>query len=281
MPESSPQASTGAFNRTIDPDLVTLDTRLQAMVEYGKAQPRNGSSTYFCSVSDYPLNSVTITFDEVHNDHEEHAGHLVWYNEPEDDHILNEPPDFDPIAFSWFETNMTNAGLNFRITYDKFKFKLQEMIDIINRAIELDHGILCHRDGRKDDAPLKDKVLLHVADVIILFVHDIKGHLGAAKFWLQTDGSDSVNTLVLDNPFVRSLTEPQKRFLFYNADFFYVVYAYWGNYSILPCRMEVPAMLEKASMLYQSERFKRHHEGKLEQLGREQRRVLDKTHFMF
>ena len=277
----TPQASTEAFNRRIDPDLLTLDRRLQAMVNYGKEQPRNGSATYFCSVTNYPLNSVTITFDDDHNDNEEHDGHLVWNVEPEDDHIFNEPPDFDPVAFSWFENNMTNARLSFRISYDKFKRKMQEMINIINRAIKLDHEILCHRDGRKDDAPLKDKVLLHVADVIVLFVQDVKRQLGPAKFWLQTNGSHSVNTLRIDNPFVRSLTEQQKRFLFYNADFFYIVYAYWGNYSILPCRMEVPAILEKASILYNDERFKHHQEGKLEQLSREQRRMPDKSHFMF
>jgi hypothetical protein len=164
--------------------------------------------------------------------------------------------------------------------FDKFEKKIGEITDIINDAIKLDHGILCNREGINKDAELKDKVLLHIADVIVMFVHQVKPHLGKPKFWFKTDGSETVDTSKLENPFVHSLNEEQKKFLFYNADYFIVVFSYWGNYSMLPCRMIVPEMLVNASTLHYNERFRMHQIGKLEQLNREQWRVLDKSHFM-
>ena len=113
-----------------------------------------------------------------------------------------------------------------------------------------------------------------------MFVHQVKPHLGKPKFWLNTDGSATVDSSKLENPFDHSLNEEQKRFVFCNADFFMVVYSYWGNYSMLPCRMIVPDMLVNASKLHGNERFRMHQAGKLEQLGRDQWRVLDKSHFM-
>jgi hypothetical protein len=264
--------------RIIDPNLLGPETRLNAMLEYAKRQPRNEERTYFTSMSDYPLRSVTVTYNNTHS--EGAGGDMIWYNEPADGYLIRIPTDFDHLAFEWFETFMTTVGLNHRMTVDKFKVKLSEMIDIINGAIELDHGVMCHRNGIHDSAPLKDKVLLHIVDIIVMFVHKVKPQLGKPIFWLTSAGSNSVDTSVLDNPFIRSLNEAQKRFLYYNTDFFIVVYAYWGNYSFLPCRMIVPEVLVHASDLCKNERFRTHQTGKLEQLAREQRKLNDLSHFM-
>ena len=85
----------------------------------------------------------------------------------------------------------------------------------------------------------------------------------------------------VSDEFLPTLSEKELNFVYFNADFLYVIYGYWANYSILPIRLNVPAkMMPRASKLSKEDRFIDHMEGKLSQLARNQRHLVDKRFFM-
>ena len=250
------------------------NARVQAMVSYAQSQPPTSDRRYFCAICDYPLTMVTYTIDD-NND-----GHLDFTVEPSDNHLLPMPSDSDRCGYLWYRTYIQGWGFTKVMNYTKYETYFNEMVDIINDAIRENHGILCNKRRSTDDVPLNEKVLLHISDVIIMFVHDVKRQLGKPQFVLVSDTTERIDISEVDNPFIRLLTDKQKRFLFYNADYFIVIYSYWSNFSFLPCRLAVPSILVHANSIHANPLFYHHQAGKLAQIGWEQHRVIDKSHFM-
>lgn len=250
------------------------NARVQAMVSYAQSQPPTSTRRYYCAFCDYPLTMVTYTIDDNNN------GRIDFTVEPSGDHILPMPSDTGACAYVWYYTYIESLGFSKRMKYRKYESYFDEMVHIINDAIRENHGILCNRSSSMEDVPLNEKVLLHIADVIVMFIHKVKCHLGRPQFLLESESTEHIDISAVDNPFIRSLSDKQKRFLFYNADFFVVVFSYWSNFSILPCRLAVPTILVHASSLHSNPRFLHQQSGKLAQISWEQHRVRDKSHFM-
>ena len=154
----------------------------------------------------------------------------------------------------------------------------------INDAIEIHHGIFCERNS---DAPISEsninKLLFHISDVIVMFVDSISTSGAGNSLWVlkPTVESGLEDLKKVSDEFLPTLTEKELNFVYCNADFLYVIYGYWANYSILPIRLNVPAkMMPRASKLSKEDRFIDHMEGKLSQLARNQRLLVDKRFFM-
>ena len=152
----------------------------------------------------------------------------------------------------------------------------------IDDAISIHHGILCERRNDRISYNARDKLLFHICDVIVMLCQTMTstGTGQLHSFRILSPSMGGLNLGMISDDFVGTLSTEERFFLFNNADFFYVLYGYWANHSMLPIRLNCPSMLVNASRLSNTFRFVDHMEGKLIQLRREQRALIDKRLFM-
>ena len=241
------------------------------LVEYAKTQPH--STEHFVQLQSFPLFSFSVKNDENGN------GQFFIDEEGEDNCIMPYPGDqFYNVGWEWFNKYFERENIEHTMSEKKWKKLMDKTINIVNTAIERDHGVFFSKDGSDDLSSLDEKkILLHVADAFVLWVHEKKRKEGShPSFAIKTDSSSDVTPAVFFNYFVASLEEKMKKFVFYNADFLYVTFAYWGNNSHLPCRLNVPQQwMPHAYDLFNNIRFNNHMKGKLNQLRRETRNVTN------
>ena len=125
--------------------------------------------------------------------------------------------------------------------------------------------------------------MFHICDVIVMLCQTMTstGTGQPHSFRILSPSVGGLSLDMINDDFVGTLTNQEKEFLFHNADFLYVLYGYWANHSMLPIRLNCPRILDNSFRLSNTFRFIDHMEGKLIQLQREQRALLDKRLFMF
>ena len=252
--------------------------KLDDMLVYAKEQPL--STRHFLEITSYPLRSVSITFDTVVGK----GGHLVWKQEPVEDLFLQEPAIYNNTGYEWFQSFFQNTGQNQTMSKKLWIIQFDNIVKKINEAIEIHHGIFSEKDSDTVSESNKDKFLFHISDVIVMFVHSIGPSQDGNPSWFlkPTDDSELDDLNMVRDEFLPTLSEKELNFLYCNADFLYVIYGYWANYSILPLRLNAPqTTMPCASKLSSEDRFLDHMEGKLSQLKRNQRHLADKRCFMF
>jgi hypothetical protein len=249
--------------------LLRRQQSIHNLVEYAKAQPH--STEHFVELSSFPLASFSVLNDK------NGMGHFFFYEESDTGSIIPYPEDkFNSIGWQWFNAFFKKHNIEHTMSEIKWKKRMDKTVDTFNAAIERDHGVIFSRDG-SDDLEFLDekKILLHVADAIVLWVHEVKKGQGIPPtFSIATEASSYVTPSMFFNYFIASLPKKTKKFIFYNADFLYVCFAYWGNHSMLPCRMDVPEQyMPHAYLLFNDTNFNKHMKGKLNQLRREKRNL--------
>jgi hypothetical protein len=252
--------------------------KIEAMVAYAKTQPSN--IRHFLQLSSYPLRSVSITYDTTHSK----GGHLVMNQEAPYEYLIPKPDSYETTGYEWFIRHLVANGVNYPSNKQKWSEEFDRIVEKINDAIHVNHGVLCEREKGVVTYSNHDKVLFHICDIIVMFVHSMTKKLNeeTPSFYIKTPSINGLNLNEIDDEFVKALTKKQKEFFLHNADFIFVIYAYWSNCSMLPVRLTVDnKRMPNAFKLSKESRFIDHQEGKLIQLKREQVRVIDNRHFMF
>ena len=267
----------------MDPTTLPTDikAKLEDMVEYAKSQPIG--VRHFLQVSSYPLRSVSITFHTIVGK----GGHLVWQQEPQDELIIDRPDGdgYNSIGYDWYKTSLDRHNLSHTcMTKSLWVLHFDNITNKISDATHVHHGILCNKRTTESriSMDVKDKLLFHICDVIVMLYESISPteHDGSI-FNLLTTSVGGLDLGMIANDFIPTLSKEEKMFLYWNSDFIYVIFAYWANHSMLPIRLKCPPALGNAFRLSDTFRFLDHQEGKLTQLKREQRFLVDKRCFMF
>ena len=255
-----------------------LKEKLDDMVEYAKSQPLG--VRHFLEISSFPLSSVSITFQTIAGK----GGHLVWNQEPPEEVMLSRPEGdgYDKTGYQWYMKFCTTHSISPPMS----KIAWVGMFNLINskvdNAISINHGVLCEKERNTISFNSRDKLLFHICDILVMLCEKMSpSTLTLRPFRLLTASVCGMDLSMISDEFVGTLTNKEKEFLFHNADFLYVLYGYWANHSMLPIRLNCPTILPNAYRISNTFRFMDHMEGKLIQLQREHRALLDKRLFMF
>jgi hypothetical protein len=169
------------------------------------------------------------------------------------------------------------------IPFPKWKCLFDSVTTVIDKMIYAHHGIKCHMDGNINNDMLINILYLHVCDVLNIIAsrhnNDVIPEVAIRTTMLESLPDSILETLSTESS---ELSRECVDFLISEIDFFYIVYAYYGNGSFLSLRTMVPsnsAVFIHSSCLMNNEYFFRHQEGKLEELNRTEVTVTDD--FMF
>jgi hypothetical protein len=133
---------------------------------------------------------------------------------------------------------------------DTFETKFVNISNYVDKVIEEHQGILCFKDGEFSEGPIENRIYLHMADVISIWLHKIvlkQSPMVCMKspFLLEIGENiqDMLSVSIDDFSFAK--------FIIRNADFFYMKYAYWENQSNIPIRLNIPETLGMMTISHQ------------------------------
>ena len=207
------------------PNFHTVET-LQSLQTWINDQPRNNE--YFFEINRFPAAGAWIKIDG------EGKQHVTITNV---DKFVNYPNDIAKLGFRWYiQEIMRSSGAAPGVTKNKFDKALDKCIDLINKAIEKDHGIECLLEGSADANNPRTRVILHFCDVLTI---TMKKHAcqDPPNVLIKSSQLETISPLFVDS-FFGSIDSEDKYFILMNADLFYHIYGLWGNYSHKPIRVE-------------------------------------------
>lgn len=135
----------------------------------------------------------------------------------------------------------------------------------IDRALHDNHGIKTYEDGNVTNTKFTNVFYLHVCDIFNIFVSEKTG-VEKPLVLLQTPLLEEVKMTSKNDLIHSMLTDYERQFLFEEIDFFYMCYAYFGNFSFVPLRTYVnkgSTVFKKSKFFMNNNHFVKHQRGKL------------------
>jgi hypothetical protein len=156
-----------------------------------------------------------------------------------------------------------------------------EVTTIVDNAIYENHGIKCFEDGNiRNDSPA-NTYYLHVCDIFNM-MHTKSIGIRFPMVVIITTMLESIYVDTTDELSSVLLNEEQKNFLLEEIDFFYIVYGYYGNGSMLPIRTTIPedcSTFVESSFFMNDGHFLNHQFGKFEELDWSEESIISKIMF--
>jgi hypothetical protein len=143
-----------------------------------------------------------------------------------------------------------------------------EVTVIVDNAIHDNHGIKCFEDGNLQNNNPTNTYYLHVCDVFNMMHTRDKG-VQFPMVVILTTMLESIYRDTTEELSGTLLNDEQKEFLLQEIDFFYLVYGYYGNGSMLPIRTTIPEDSQtfvESSFFMNDPHFLNHQFGKFEEL---------------
>jgi hypothetical protein len=238
---------------------------------------------HFFELSSKPVTSVFI-----------HTGGLV--NENSDEHEISvevvSQPDTYPVAPDGMYATQQEAyadyyrkklaeyradernGLN-AMSFQNYQRRFQNVLEIIDDAVRARHGVKCFEDGDTTNENMGNVLYLHVCDVINIYVNRRRGM--PTNVYIPTNTLDEISDDLVDELTTSLLTGEALETFDYQCDIFYRCYCYYGNYSFLAIRTQIPMNLDEMvnSRFFTNNRhFMQHQFGKVDQLACVERNVV-------
>ena len=251
------------------PNFHTVET-LQSLQSWIETQPNNNE--YFFEINRFPAAGAWIRIDS------EGKQHVTITNV---DKFINFPNDVSKVGFRWYIQEIMRApNAAPGVKKKKFTEMLDKCIDLINKAIEKDHGIECLLEGPTDATNPRTRVILHFCDVLVVALrkHALQETPNVLIKSLQLQ---SISSSFIDS-FFTSIESEEKFFILMNADLFYHIYGLWGNYSHKPIRLENTDIVGLTrSMAFTSDLFyRKHQKGKYNAMQRKAHSEECKLYYM-
>jgi hypothetical protein len=270
------KATTTVMERFLRNPEILLKVQLLTAV----ARNANRGDSFFMQVSPCPVTSIRITTGDVDPDDEQQRNtHIHFTGEP--DGYPTWPPDMATAQRRGYEKYLRRLHTNFRenpeegfspISIDLYRDKFMRICRKFDAAVYTDHGVKCYINGNMEDDYYFNVIIFHLCDIMTIFIHERQG-LPIPDLVLQTDMLTTIPSqeMVSDLMDVQMSVE-EKNFLEEHIDWFYLCYAYWGNFSFVPIRSRMSNNVndvEEASFLMTTNNnFIEHQRGKLEELNR-------------
>jgi hypothetical protein len=231
----------------------------------------------FLEVQSYPLVSMTFTSGDTKQDSNERECHL---------NLIMEEDGFPRSPGGKYETEKHGYSLHcerikkkresdstFKVKAMSFKHykKYHEgLLMIIDHMIKQHHGVECYLDGDLNNSTPTNVVILHVCDVLNIGKCKRLGlpmpEVMVASTKLQRVPS-TIKTSLLDHLIQNTLLT----FILNESDHLYTCYAYFGNHSFIPIRLNMTNLqtdMPNASFFMMNEFFVNHQKGKLQEFNR-------------
>jgi hypothetical protein len=145
----------------------------------------------------------------------------------------------------------------------------------VDRAIRDCHGVKCYEDGDVQNEHPTNIFFLHVCDVFNMYVHRLSGTV--PTMFITTNSLNSLWLHMRNDLLDSIMNQEELDFLLDEIDYFYNVFAYYGNFSFVPIRTLVNCDDDRfttASFYTNNEVFKEHQRGKLLQISQDHQRML-------
>jgi hypothetical protein len=124
---------------------------------------------------------------------------------------------------------------------------------------------MCFEDGNHNNLDYRNVFLMHVCDIINIFITDML-HMDDATFMIPTNLLYELLKKFKNKLTNRRLLEAQRRFLLHHCESFYTIYAYYGNYSFMGIRTfinEYNDKLAHSAFFMNDDFFIKHQQGKI------------------
>jgi hypothetical protein len=244
------------------------------------ARNANEGDSFFMQLSPCPVTSIRITTGDVDPDDNEHrTTHLHFKGEA--DGYPSWPPDMATSQRWGYEKYLRRVHMNYiedpssgfsAISMPEYREKFMRICRKFDAAVYTDHGVKCFINGNFEDDYYFNVIIFHLCDIMTIFIHERQG-LPIPDVVLRTEMLTTIPSqeMVSDLMDVQ-MTVEDKNFLQEHIDWFYLCYAYWGNYSFVPIRSRmsnnVNDIEESSFLMTTNTHFIEHQRGKLEELNR-------------
>jgi hypothetical protein len=231
---------------------------------------------HFFELSSKPVVSVFIhTRGLIEEGGTEHHTHVEMINQPEG---FPEAPrnmyatqqkgyeDYYRKKLAEYREDSSN-GLNV-MPFGEYQRRFQNVLEAIDRSVRDHHGVKCYEDGDVNNDTLGNVLYLHVCDVINIYVNRRRGV--GTHVYIPTNSLDVIEDSMVDTLTTELLTGESLELFDYQCDIFYLCFCYYGNYSFLSIRTQVPMNSEimvQSRFFTNNRHFMQHQFGKVDQLA--------------
>jgi hypothetical protein len=248
--------------------------KLDLIVE--SAETSDEGTRHFFEYSSNPVVSVFIhTRGLVDNTSDKHHTHVEMVAQPDSfpetpanmyDTQREAYADYYRKKLAEYRTNEAN-GLN-AISFKEYQRRFQNVLEVVDRALHAHHGVKCYEDGDSTNDSLGNVLYLHVCDIINIYVNRRRGV--PTYVYIPTNSLDEINDDLIDVLTTDMLTGELRETFDYQCDVFYRCFCYYGNYSFLAIRTQVPMnseQLPNSRFFTNNRHFMQHQFGKVDQLA--------------
>jgi hypothetical protein len=240
------------------------------------AKTSNEGTRHFFELSSNPVTSVFLhTGELVNDDSNEHEVHIEMVSQPDS---FPEVPanmyaieqeayaDYYRKKLAEYRANETN-GLNV-ISFQLYQRRFQNVLETVDNAVRAHHGVKCFEDGDRTNDSFGNVFYLHVCDVINIYVNRRRGM--PTNVYIPTNSLDEISDDVVDELTSVLLQGETLSTFDYQCDVFYRCFCYYGNYSFLAIRTQIPMNLDEmlfSRFFTNNPHFMQHQFGKVDQLA--------------
>jgi len=215
-----------------------IDKKIKIVLQFAKHFPLNHVHHFITST--YPLEFISVILYDK-NDLSKHEIKITTEANPDPEHITD-PTEFAKECISW-----RSEWIQQTTTIAEWKGRFNNIVDIINKTIEIDHGVVVTFSNTR-------RITLHFADALILmFCRKKKIPVPKVSLPSLLLNDDLVALSSTDN-FWDGLYQVDQEFLIQHVDAFWLCFSYWGNHSYIPNRIEVPDVTSFSNSYYLSNR---------------------------
>lgn len=251
------------------------------------AEQGKEGDTFFLQVSSTPLVSLFITtgseLDPVTNKRKvdlRFVGQPSTYPTPIDDEYNLERVGYERFigaATTNLSKEVKDKFVSLSMTDYRRLFK--STVANIDASIQKYHGIKCFRDGDITNRKVNNIFFLHICDIFNIMVAKEADYIPTIKIRSALFQNISNNNIC--NEFEEEFLEsPNRDFLLYHIDFFYMIYCYYSNHSFMAIRMNVykHSTIFKQSSFFTNERhFIDHQYGKLKEFNQNNKHLQSRV----
>jgi hypothetical protein len=250
--------------------------KLDALTE--NARSANLGDTHFLQVKFCPVISLILETGEMKEDPQEGREiHMRVIDQP--DHYpeaINDIVGIHRHGYSLYMRKLHDAyeadnSIGFDpISLQEWKRRILSITDVIDATIYQNHGIKCYEDGNSRNNHISNVIYIHVCDILNLYMTGLK-NLPSPRVVVVTQLLERFPEGMVDILTTDLLDTQKLNLLVEHIDFFYMFYAYYGNFSFIPIRSRLHCRLmdqmPHSSMFMNDEHFIRHQNGKMKQLN--------------
>jgi hypothetical protein len=255
---------------------LTTEQRRKLEIITDSARNSDEGTRHFFELSSKPVTSVFIhTLGLADDDSGEHDLRVETVGQPDSypefpaNMYATEQEayaDYYRKKLAEYREDETN-GLN-PISFQAYQRRFQRVLEIIDGAVRAHHGVKCFEDGDRTNLNYRNVFYLHVCDVINIYVNRRRGV--PTHVYIRTNSLSEISSNLSDELTTELLTGEELETFDYQCDMFYRCFCYYGNYSFLAIRTQVPLNLEEMPLsrfFTNNEHFMQHQFGKVDQLG--------------